>query len=100
MAYAVCGHTGCILDGIRRVVEMAPKPNSPLIMPAIAGVWGKPTYNRPALETQMEAIHRAIPEIQGVSHFAYSWQDAEFDRVRKFCYLNQTSPSLGQLTNP
>ena len=100
MAYAVCGHTGCILDGIRRVVEMAPKPNSPLIMPAIAGVWGKSTYNRPALETQMEAIHQAIPEIQGVSHFAYSWQDAEFDRVRKFCYLNQTSPSLGQLTNP
>ena len=87
MAYAVCGHTGCILDGIRRVVGMAPSPSSPLIMPAIAGVWGKPTYNRPALETQMEAIQRAVPEIQAVSHFAYSWQDAEFDRVRKFCYL-------------
>lgn len=90
MAYAVCGHTGCILDGIRRVVELAPSPNSPLIMPAIAGVWGKPTYNRPALETQMEAIQRAVPEIQAISHFAYSWQDAEFDRVRKFCYLSES----------
>lgn len=100
MAYAVCGHTGCILDGIRRVVGMAPSPNSPLIMPAIAGVWGKPTYNRPALETQMEAIQRAVPEIQAISHFAYSWQDAEFDRVRKFCYLSESPPSPGRLANP
>lgn len=99
MAYAVCGHTGCILDGIRRVVGLAPSPNPPVIMPAIAGVWGKPTYNRPALEVQMQAIQQAAPEIQALSHFAYSWQDAEFDRVRKFCYLSESPPSLGRLTS-
>ena len=89
MAYAVCGHTGCILDGIRRVISMTPANSSPLIMPAIAGTWGQPTHNRPALETQMEAMRRAVPEINAVSHFAYSWQDPEFDRVRKFCSLTR-----------
>ncbi|MGF1570405.1 MAG: family 10 glycosylhydrolase [Nodosilinea sp.] len=87
MAYAVCGHTGCILDGIRRVLAMVPPTTAPTIIPALAGIWGQPTYNRPALETQMEAVRRAAPEISSVSHFAYSWQDPEFDRVRKFCSL-------------
>jgi hypothetical protein len=89
MAYAVCGHTGCILDGIRRVGAMAPANGRPLIMPALAGIWGQPTHHRPALETQMEAIRRTLPEINAVSHFAYSWQDPEFDRVRKFCALTR-----------
>ncbi|MEB3288586.1 MAG: family 10 glycosylhydrolase [Leptolyngbya sp.] len=89
MAYAVCGHTGCILDGIRRVIAMTPANTSPLIMPALAGTWGQPTHNRPALETQMEAMRRSLPSINAVSHFAYSWQDPEFDRVRKFCTLTQ-----------
>ncbi len=89
MAYAVCGHTGCILEGVRRVISMAPASARPLIMPAIAGTWGQPTHNRPALETQMEAMRRALPEINAVSHFAYSWQDPEFDRVRKFCSLTR-----------
>ncbi len=87
MAYAVCGNTGCILDGVRRVLTMVPAGTSPTIIPALAGIWGQATYNRPALETQMEALHRAAPQITSVSHFAYSWQDPEFDRVRKFCSL-------------
>jgi hypothetical protein len=87
MAYAICGHTGCILDGVRRVVEVAGTATGEIVQPAIAGIWGRDTYNRPAIEVQMQAIRRAIPEINGVSHFAYSWQDPEFDRVRKFCQL-------------
>jgi hypothetical protein len=87
MAYAVCGHTGCILDGVRRVQTMVPAGTSPTITPALAGIWGQATYNRPALETQMEALRRSSPDITSVSHFAYSWQDPEFDRVRKFCSL-------------
>lgn len=87
MSYGVCGHTGCILDGIRRVIAMTPPNAQPLIMPAIAGIWGRPTHNRPAIEAQMEAIRRSTPQINAVSHFAYSWQDPEFDRVRKFCSL-------------
>ncbi len=87
MAYAVCGNTGCILDGIRRVQTMIPSGTSPTVTPALAGIWGQATYNRPALETQMEALRRSNPEITSVSHFAYSWQDPEFDRVRKFCSL-------------
>jgi hypothetical protein len=87
MAYAVCGNTGCILDGVRRVQSMIPAGTSPRVTPALAGIWGQPTYNRPALETQMEALRRAAPTITSVSHFAYSWQDPEFDRVRKFCSL-------------
>ncbi|HSM80074.1 MAG TPA: family 10 glycosylhydrolase [Nodosilinea sp.] len=87
MAYAVCGNTGCILDGVRRVQTMVPSGASPTVTPALAGIWGQATYNRPALETQMEALRRATPQITSVSHFAYSWQDPEFDRVRKFCSL-------------
>jgi hypothetical protein len=87
MAYGVCGHTGCILDGVRRVQTMVPSGAAPTITPALAGIWGQSTYNRPALETQMEALRRSSPEITSVSHFAYSWQDPEFDRARKFCSL-------------
>ncbi len=87
MVYGVCGHTGCILDGVRRVLTMAPSNSAPPVVPALAGIWGQATYNRPPLETQMEALRRAAPEINAVSHFAYSWQDPEFDRVRKFCSL-------------
>ncbi|MGB3136196.1 MAG: hypothetical protein WBG38_01845 [Nodosilinea sp.] len=87
MAYAVCGHAGCILDGVRRVQTMMPSGTPPTVTPALAGIWGQATYNRPALETQMEALRRSAPDITSVSHFAYSWQDPEFDRVRKFCSL-------------
>ncbi len=87
MAYAVCGNTDCILDEIRRVMAVAGTRGSHSVKPAIAGIWGRAMPNRPALEVQMQAIRRAIPEINSVSHFAYSWQDPEFDRARKFCRL-------------
>lgn len=84
MAYAVCGHTGCILDEVRRVLNT----NSQVaVQPALAGIWGQNTYNRPALEVQMQALQRSAPQLNAVSHFAYSWQDPEFDRTRKFCQL-------------
>lgn len=92
MAYGICGHTDCILESIRRVLALAPGSPRPLVMPAIAGVWGQTIDNRPALETQMEAIHQSLPEITALSHFAYAWQDADFDRVRKFCYLQERRP--------
>lgn len=87
MAYGVCGHTGCILDEIRRVMAAAGPQGSQFVKPAIAGAWGRSIRNRPSLETQMQAIRQALPEINSVSHFAYSWQDAEFDNARKFCEL-------------
>lgn len=87
MAYGICGHTGCILDEIRRVMTIAGPQGRQFVKPALAGVWGQATRNRPALEVQMEAIRRAIPDVASVSHFAYSWQDPEFDRARKFCQL-------------
>ena len=87
MAYGVCGHTGCILDEIRRVVRVVGPQGRQFVKPAIAGIWGQATHSRPALEVQMEAIRRAIPEVNSISHFAYSWQDPEFDRTRKFCQL-------------
>lgn len=87
MAYGVCGGTGCIMDEIRRVLDAAGPGNEQLVKPALAGIWGKPTSNRPALEVQMESLRRSAPQIKSVSHFAYSWQDPEFDRTRKFCQL-------------
>jgi hypothetical protein len=51
MSYAVCGNTGCILDDIRRVFSMAGPGAENYVVPAIAGIWGQSTYNRPALET-------------------------------------------------
>lgn len=87
MAYGICGHTGCILDEIRRVLAVAGPQGSQFVKPALAGVWGQSMRNRPSLESQMEAIRQTMPEINSVSHFAYSWQDAEFDRARKACRL-------------
>lgn len=87
MSYGACGDnsTNCITDLVRRTVRMSP-PGMKLV-PAIAGVWGRPYRNRPSLEEQMAAIHRTNPEIRSISHFAYSWQHPEFDRERKFCRL-------------
>ncbi len=85
MSYGVCGTPNCIVDQIRRVVSFAP-PNTKIV-PAIAGNWDKPVTNRPALIYQMEAIRRAFPQINSVSHFAYSWLEPEYDNNRKFCRL-------------
>lgn len=83
MVYGICGHTGCITDEVQEVVSQAPAGAT--IHPVIAGNWGSAFNGRPALEAQMQAIRQTTPQLKGVSHFAYSWQDPEFDRVRKFC---------------
>lgn len=85
MSYAVCGTADCIVEQVQRVVNRA--PNQTKVIPALAGVWGNAYQNRPSLEVQMEAIRRQVPEIDSVSHFAYSWQQPESDSDRKFCRL-------------
>ncbi|NEP01060.1 MAG: family 10 glycosylhydrolase [Symploca sp. SIO2E9] len=83
MSYGVCGRTSCIENLVERVVSRA--PNGAEVIPALAGTWGRSVRNRPPLEVQMQALQRKTPQVNSVSHFAYSWQDPEFDKVRKFC---------------
>ncbi|MGK7874060.1 MAG: family 10 glycosylhydrolase [Xenococcaceae cyanobacterium] len=83
MSYAVCGNTNCIVEEVQRVKNMAPRQTK--VNPVIAGVWGKDYNNHPSLEAQMQAIRSAVPQVNSVSHFAYSWQEPEFDRERRFC---------------
>ena len=83
MSYGNCGNVSCIVGQVQRVLSMA-KPGTQII-PALAGVWGKPISNRPSLEAQMQALHKFAPQLKGVSHFAYSWQYPQSDSDRKFC---------------
>ena len=85
MAYSICGNASCIVRDIQAVIEKSNNVNN--VRPALAGVWGRAIDNRPSLEAQMAAIQRAAPGLTSISHFAYSWQDPEFDRIRKFCQL-------------
>ncbi len=83
MAYAVCGNSSCIVDEINRVRQFAPAGTK--IIPALAGDWNRAQDNRPSLKDQMAAIKASFPDITQVSHFAYSWQEPQFDNDRKFC---------------
>lgn len=85
MSYAACGNTSCITALIQRVVKYA-SPGTQII-PAIAGVWGQPISNRPSLEAQMQAIRQVAPQVRGVSHFAFSWQEPQLERERQSCRL-------------
>jgi hypothetical protein len=85
MSYANCNDTGCVVNQIKRVVES--RKNQTRVIPALAGLWGQPYSNRPPLEAQMEAIRLAFPTIDSISHFAFSWQEPEFDRARRFCKI-------------
>jgi hypothetical protein len=85
MAYATCNRSDCIVDRIQRVLNFAP-PNTEVI-PALAGVWGKPLEGRPSLEDQMDGIRRKLPQIRALSHFAFSWQEPELDYYRSSCKL-------------
>ncbi len=85
MAYSVCGNTNCIVNEVKTVLNAAPKGTK--VTPALAGLWGDTYRNHPSLESQMEALRKATPEINSVSHFAYSWQQPERDRKRRFCKL-------------
>jgi hypothetical protein len=86
MSYAVCGQPNCIVDEIKRVTDNTNSGTK--IIPALAGRWGERMENRPSLEDQMEAIRRNNPQVSSISHFAFSWQEREFDRERRFCKVN------------
>jgi len=83
MSYAACGNASCIAALVQRVVKYAPPGTQ--IIPAIAGVWGQPISNRPSIEAQMQSIRSFAPRIQGVSHFAFSWQEPQLENERKAC---------------
>jgi Glycosyl hydrolase-like 10 len=83
MSYANCDDASCIAAQVQRVLSMA-KPGTRVI-PALAGTWGKSVSNRPSLEVQMRALRQFAPQLRGVSHFAYSWQEPAHDSDRKFC---------------
>jgi hypothetical protein len=85
MSYGICGTPDCIVEQVRRVVNMAPSQTQ--IVPALAGVWGQRYQNRPSLEEQMQGIRSSLPRINSVSHFAFSWQEPENDKERKFCQI-------------
>jgi hypothetical protein len=85
MSYANCNDTNCVIEQIKRVLEKA--KDQTRVIPALAGLWGQTYSNRPSLEAQMEAIRVAFPKIDSISHFAFSWQEPEFDRERRFCKM-------------
>ncbi|MDX2098594.1 MAG: family 10 glycosylhydrolase [Leptolyngbyaceae cyanobacterium bins.59] len=85
MSYGICGNTSCIASQVQRVLGLAGRGVQ--IKPVLAGVWGESISNRPALEAQMEAVRRVAPQVNSISHFAYSWQEPQSDRDRKFCKL-------------
>ncbi|WNZ24275.1 family 10 glycosylhydrolase [Leptolyngbya sp. NK1-12] len=85
MAYATCADASCIVAQIQRVAAQAPSGTQ--IQPALAGSWGQTLNQHPPLEQQMQAIRQAFPQLQAVSHFAFSWQEPAFDHNRKFCQL-------------
>ncbi|MDX1977968.1 MAG: family 10 glycosylhydrolase [Pseudanabaenaceae cyanobacterium bins.68] len=83
MSYALCGSPDCIVAQIQRVLES--KPAQVEVIPVLAGYWGRAEANRPSLEQQMQAIAQALPEVDQVSHFAFSWQEIELERSRQTC---------------
>lgn len=85
MAYAICGEPSCVVAQVQRVLSMAPAGTQ--VMPVLAGNWGQAIEGHPALEHQMWALRQATPQVNSVSHFAYSWQEPQHDRDRKFCQL-------------
>jgi len=85
MAYGVCEEkTDCITNQIANVLETAPDTK---IVPALAGAWGKVYRGHLPLETQIESLRKANPEVNSISHFSYAWQEPELDRQRKSCNL-------------
>ncbi|UZQ55278.1 family 10 glycosylhydrolase [Trichothermofontia sichuanensis B231] len=87
MSYSACGSSSCVVEEVRRVLSLTP-PGT-LVRPALAGSWGGPSQgNRPSLEVQMQALQQSLPQLEAVSHFAYSWQEPESDRRRRFCRVS------------
>jgi hypothetical protein len=85
MAYSNCIDSSCIVQEIQRVLNS--RAGSIQVIPAIAGTWGDYLNNKPPLELQMQAIEQANLNINGISHFAYSWQEPMDDSQRRSCSL-------------
>jgi hypothetical protein len=85
MAYSTCGEMSCVTAEIQQVLDQAPAGTQ--VVPALAGTWGSWYRDHPPLEWQMLSLQRSMPQLNAVSHFAFSWQDAAFERDRKACRL-------------
>jgi Glycosyl hydrolase-like 10 len=84
MAYAICGdQADCIANQVKTVLTNASPTTK--VAPALAGAWGKVYRDHPPLEAQIEALRKATPEINSISHFSYAWQEPERDRQRQSC---------------
>ncbi|MGB5715300.1 MAG: family 10 glycosylhydrolase [Waterburya sp.] len=84
MAYGICQEeTYCVTEQIESVLKTAPKTTK--VIPALAGAWGKAYRQHLPLETQIEALRKATPEVNSISHFSYAWQEPDLDRQRKSC---------------
>jgi hypothetical protein len=87
MAYAICGQSNCVGAQVQQVLQTA--PTGTVVIPALAGVWGKSFENRPAIEAQLAEIHRIAPQVNAMSHFSYSWQEPASDGYRSTCRLSK-----------
>lgn len=85
MSYSNCIDSSCIVQEIERVLNA--RTGAIEVIPAIAGIWGDYFNNKPPLELQMKAIEQANLNIDGISHFAYSWQEPLDDNARRSCSL-------------
>lgn len=83
MSYALCNDPECVVKQVKKVLSAATTGTQ--VVPAIAGFWGKSYENRPSLEIQMSALRSNFPQLKSISHFAFSWQEPEFDKERRFC---------------
>ncbi len=86
MAYARCEDLGCVGDQVDQVVQEAAAGT--LVCPALAGLWGESLRKRPMLEVQMQELQKRFPQLQCVSHFAFSWVAAELNEARRTCTAN------------
>jgi Glycosyl hydrolase-like 10 len=85
MAYSTCGDMSCIVAEIQQVMAKAPAGTQ--VIPALAGTWGGWFNQHPPLEWQMATLQQMSPQVNAVSHFAFSWQDEAYERDRKTCRL-------------
>ncbi|MBF2057341.1 MAG: family 10 glycosylhydrolase [Cyanobacterium sp. T60_A2020_053] len=83
MSYALCSGAQCITQQVQRVIDSARSPSQ--VKPVLAGYWGRNDGKRPSLETQMQGIRNSNRGVTSISHFAYSWIEAEHTRERERC---------------
>ncbi|AFY69530.1 protein of unknown function DUF187 [Thalassoporum mexicanum PCC 7367] len=84
MSYSTCGNASCINNEIAMVTR---RSGGRKVCPVIAGYWSQDQGKRISLEKQMAGIRRQHPDIDCLSHFAYSWFDMAGDRQRRACKL-------------